>query len=102
MSRLTPEMREKVKKQVLDESNFGPIVDDLFNHTDKDKSGKIDRKELGNLLAELGQILEIPPPDEEDIEKEIKRLDVNKDGKISKKEFRVLVKELVLLVVENY
>ena len=102
MSRLTPEMREKVKKQVLDESNFGPIVDNLFNQTDKDNSGEIDRKELGNLLAELGQILGITPPTEEDIENELKRLDVNKDGKISKKEFRVLVKELVLLVVENY
>jgi len=102
MSGLTPEMRENVKKQVLDESNFGPIVDNLFNQTDKDNSGEIDRKELGNLLAELGQILGIPPPTEEDIENELKRLDVNKDGKISKKEFRVLVKDLVLLVVENY
>ena len=33
---LTPEMRENVKKQVLDESNFGPIVDNLFNQTDTD------------------------------------------------------------------
>ena len=102
MSGLTPEMRENVKKKVLDESNFGPIVDNLFSQTDKDNSGEIDRKELGNLLAELGQILGIPPPTEEDIENELKRLDVNKDGKISKKEFRVLVKDLVLLVVENY
>ena len=99
---LTPEMRENVKKKVLDESNFGPIVDNLFNQTDTDKSGEIDSKELGKLLAELGEILGIPPPTENDIDSELKRLDVNKDGKISKKEFRVLVKDLVLLVVENY
>ena len=99
---MTPEMRENVKKQVLDESNFGPIVDNLFSQTDKDNSGEIDKNELGALLAELGKILGIPPPTQEDIDGELKRLDVNKDGKISKKEFRDLVKDLVLLVVENY
>lgn len=98
---LDPKMREEVKKKVLDESVFGPMVDDLFNSADTDKSGFIDRAELKKLLAELGQILEIPPPSDNDVENELKRLDDNKDGKISKQEFRKLVKELVLLVVEN-
>lgn len=98
---LDPKTREEVKKKVLDESVFGPIVDDLFNSSDTDKSGFIDKTELKKLLSELGQLLEIPPPTEADVEGELKRLDTNNDGKISKQEFRKLVKELVLLVVEN-
>ena len=49
---LDPKMREEVKKKVLDESVFGPMVDDLFNSSDTDKSGFIDRAELKKLLAE--------------------------------------------------
>ena len=98
---LDPKTREEVKKKVLDESVFGPMVDDLFNSSDTDKSGFIDRSELKKLLAELGQLLEIPPPTDADVEGEIIRLDTNCEGKISKQEFRKLVKELVLLVVEN-
>ena len=101
MSGLTPEMRANIKAKVLDEKNFGPIVDKIFDETDTDHNGYIDRSELGKLLGDLGKILECPVPTDEDIDNEIKRLDANKDGKISKKEIRPLVKELVLLVVEN-
>ena len=69
---LDPKMREEVKKKVLDESVFGPMVDDLFNSSDTDKSGFIDRAELKKLLAELGQILEIPPPSDNDVENELR------------------------------
>ena len=45
---LDPKMREEIKKKVLDESVFGPMVDDLFNSTDSDKSGFIERAEQRN------------------------------------------------------
>ena len=96
-----PKIREEIKKRVLDESVFGPMVDDLFNSVDSDKNGFIDRAELKKWLAEIGQVLEIPPPSDEDVDNELKRLDDNKDGKVSKQELRKLVKELVLLVIDN-
>ena len=96
-----PKIREEIKKRVLDESVFGPMVDDLFNSVDSDKNGFIDRAELKKLLAEIGQVLEIPPPSDEDVDNELKRLDDNKDGKISKQELRKLVKELVLVFTDN-
>ena len=45
---LDPKMREEIKKKVLDESVFGPMVDDLFNSADSDKSGFIERAEQRN------------------------------------------------------
>ena len=35
------------------------------------------------------------------VEAELKRLDKNKDGKISKQEFRVLVKEITLFTISK-
>jgi Ca2+-binding EF-hand superfamily protein len=42
-----------------------------------------------------------PPPTEEEIKEELKRLDINKDGKLDKKEFETLVKDLVNFCVET-
>lgn len=54
----------------------------IFNSFDEDKSGFIDFKELGNVAAKLGKT--IPP---EELASIVKKLDTNKDGKISYGEF---------------
>ena len=94
-------LKAQIDELLENEDFFLPAAEGIFDAHDTDKSGFIDRAELKKLLAELGQILEIPPPSDNDVENELKRLDDNKDGKISKQEFRKLVKELVLLVVDN-
>ena len=57
-------------------------VKSAFDKFDKDGSGAIDKNELSQLSVQLGH-----PLDEEQLEKALKDLDLNKDGVIDLKEF---------------
>ena len=98
---LDSETRESTRKKLLSESVFGPTVDELFKEGDIDKSGYIERSELKKLLSDLGKNFGLSSPSEEVVDSELKRLDLNGDGKISKKEFRQLVKDLINIIVDN-
>ena len=93
--------KEKVKQQIMQESVFGPMVDKTFADADLDKSGFVERAELAILLKIIHATLNIPAPTEEEINNELKRLDLNKDGKISKEEFRTLVKDLAMFTIDQ-
>ena len=86
-------MEEKLK-------HVTQVAKEIFNAYDTDKSGYIERSELAEVLKGLHFGLGIPAPTNEDIDKELKRLDTNKDGKVSKTEFRVLVKDLALHCID--
>ena len=93
--------KEKLRSQILDESIFGPMVDKTFYDADLDKNGFIDKTELTILIKGIYVSLGMKPPTKEEIKNELKRLDINVDGKISKNEFRTLVKELALFGVDQ-
>ena len=93
--------KEKVKQQIMQESVFGPMVDKTFADADLDKSGFVERAELAILLKSIHATLNIPAPTEEEINNELKRLDLNKDGKISKEEFRTFVKDLTMFTIDQ-
>ena len=66
------------------------------------KVDSLKKNELYECLVKLAkEAFKTNPPKKEDADKVMTELDTNKDGKISKQEFRKLVKELVLLVVDN-
>ena len=93
--------KEKIKNEVLDEKNFGPLVDKIFQQNDVNNSGYIEKHELTGLLNNLFDQWNMPRLTDNQVEAELKRLDKNKDGKISKKEFRVLVKEITLYTISK-
>lgn len=93
--------KEEIEKLCNNPSFFNPIVNHIFDDHDKDKSGYIDKSELYNCILELNEEeFHIPPPKKEDIEKYMKQLDVNKDGKITKDEFRPFIKEVIIKMAE--
>ena len=98
---MDPQKKKELRKQILDEKVFGPMVDKSFGDADLDNSGFIEKNELAILLKSIHLSLNIPPPSKDDIDKELKRLDTNSDGKISKEEFRALVKDLALFSIDN-
>ena len=95
------EHKKELRKKILDENIFGAIVDNTFRNADINNSGYIEKKELYILLNKIRQNLDIPLAREEDVNNELIRLDTNKDGKISKEEFRVLVKEITMFSIDQ-
>ncbi len=65
------------------------------------KNSFIERNELAILLKSIYGTLGLSPPEEQEIDEELVRLDKNKDQKLSKEEFKVLVKDLAMFSVEN-
>ena len=93
--------KEQIRRQILDESVFGPMVDRTFYDADLDKSGFIEKAELKILLKGIHATLGLSTPTQAEINAELKRLDLNTDGKISKEEFRTLVRDLAMFSVDQ-
>ena len=58
-----------------------------FNEYDKNKDGTLSAKELKPLLERIANLLKLPKPTDEDIEKGIKKLDLNKNKVLEFDEF---------------
>ena len=95
------EKKKELRIKVLDENIFGPIVDNTFKDADINNSGFIEKNELFILLNKIRKNLDIPSATEKDVNNELNRLDTNKDGKISKNEFRELVKEIIMFSIDQ-
>ena len=93
--------KETLRKKVLDDKFLGEMVDSTFKDVDLNKNATIERNELAALLKSIYGTLGLNPPKEREIDQELKRLDKNKDGKLSKREFKTLVKDLALFSIEN-
>lgn len=89
-----------IKAQINDSKLFETIVAAAFNEADKDKSGFVERNELKQVFDEISTQFKAPKATDAEIDKQLKRLDTNKDGKISKTEFSVLVKEILIALVD--
>ena len=86
---------ELLKKSLFNDFTFLPMVDFYFNSADIDGSGFIEKKEINKFLTKFAKEQKMDPPSDKDIEDIINKLDKNKDGKLSKEEFQVLVKKIV-------
>ena len=69
-----------------------------FNTFDTDKSGNIERHELGTLLKRLTDAFDVEEPSDDYINEILKELDANGDGKISQTQFEALVVEVVKII----
>ena len=92
--------KELVKKKMLDRNIFNPLVDKTFEEFDLNHSGFLELEEFAPLLKDIHRTLNLPPPSQLEIKKELKRLDTDKDGKLNKDEYRELVHDLIIYTVE--
>ena len=93
--------KESLKKKVLDDRVLNEMVETTFANADLNKNSIIERNELAILLKSIYGTLGLRPPKESEIDQELRRLDKNKDGKLSKSEFKTLVRDLALFSIEN-
>ena len=80
---------------LTDDDKLWDIWDEAFTQADKDKSGVIDKSELGNVMKNVSKMLDIPTPTPDFINDVYEQLDKNQDGKISAEEFAVYTRNLL-------
>ena len=93
--------KEALKEKVNNGALLDEMVETTFNNADLNKNSFIERNELAILLKSIYGTLGLSPPEEQEIDEELVRLDKNKDQKLSKEEFKVFVKDLAMFSVEN-
>ena len=93
------------KESLREKINNGALLDEMvettFKNADLNKNSFIERNELAILLKSIYGTLGLNAPEEKEIDDELKRLDKDNDNKLSREEFKVLVKELAMFSVEN-
>jgi Ca2+-binding EF-hand superfamily protein len=74
---------------------FNKEVQRVFENVDSDKSGFINKSELGNALKTIAEVNFFDAPTDADIQAELSKFDTNKDGQLSQTEFAAFVKILL-------
>jgi Ca2+-binding EF-hand superfamily protein len=89
-------MDATAKKQLIlsinNPATFEPIAKEAFDAADKNHNGTIDKKELELCMKDLAVHLGMNPPSQKAVEKEFKKLDIDKSGNIDYDEFKVFAK----------
>ena len=90
----TPEeVREAAKKLLADEKKFDQVFERTFKKCDKNFDKKIDDFEYFNFLNQMVKDFGLKPLDFGQVKEEFKKADENKDGSISKDEFKIELKK---------
>ena len=92
--------KETVKEKMLDRNIFGPLVDKTFEEFDLNHSGFLELEEFTPLINDIHRTLKLRQPTSSEIEKELKRYDIDKDGKLNKNEYKELVQDLISYTID--
>ena len=93
------------KKQLLIAINnpviFEPIAKDAFDAADKNKNGKIEKKELYQCMKDISVGLNIPSPTKKSLEELFYKLDIDHNGILDYNEFKVYVKDNMNKIIKE-
>jgi len=92
---------DDVRALLANQEAFTGFVQAVFNFFDTDKSGLIDRSELGNALRHIGNELKIGEPTEEEINQIFADLDTDRSGKIDSTEFATFVRRALEEIISH-
>lgn len=85
----------KIMSKNNDRQWLDVISDRAFKSVDKDGNGSVNTEELATYLEEVSKQLGDKPYGKGDIEVMLQKADTSKDGKLSKQEFRSVMKTLL-------
>ena len=74
---------------------FSMMVKKGFQDSDKDNSGYIDWDELKGALIKLSKDLKLPTVTDDDVDRYLEKLDIDKNGIITENEFGKLFQEMI-------
>ena len=78
--------RYPIQPQFIEQ--YGPGI---FQYFDRDRSGTLDMMEVPNMVNQLFQYLQMPPPNQMDLMYVMNATDANRDGRLNYQEFRKMM-----------
>ena len=90
-----------IKKILHDQNLLTEVTKRSFDSVDTDKSGKIDLKELKEILNQISLDFKAEPPTDEELDQVFSVLDTDKSGTIELKEFQALIKDILEAMLEQ-
>ena len=93
-------MEEALRETLDDPAKLKEASDLAFAEADLDKSGKVDKKELGFHLKKIAASLGIPQPSAADIATVLASFDADGDGKLDRQEFEGLTRMMIENMLE--
>ena len=94
-------MSNAIKKILNDEKLLEQVTKRSFDSVDTDKSGKIDTKELKQILIQISMDFKAEPPTDDEVKGVLDQLDTDHSGTVELAEFQVLVKDLLKAMLEQ-
>ena len=73
----------------------------MFDSVDTDKSGRIETKELKDILIQISMDFKAEPQTDEAVKGVLDQLDIYKSGTAELKEFEVLIADLLKAMLEQ-
>ena len=94
-------MSNAIKKILKEPELLEQVTKRCFDSVDTDKSGKIETKELKEILIQISMDFKAEPPTDEEVKGVLDQLDTDKSGTIELKEFEVLIADLLKAMLEQ-
>ncbi len=86
---------QKITAILNDENKINEVTRTMFKDADKDKSGKINLKEMHELLKTICEDFSLPIPSKSEAHQILKALDEDKNGEVDLIEFKKFVVDIL-------
>ena len=93
---------EKIKDILKDENKINNVSRAMFEEADTDKSGKVNLKEMHNLIKKICNDFSLPEPSVEQAKEVLTELDEDENGEVDSVEFRKLVVDILNSMQKAY
>lgn len=86
---------EEFEKMLKNKPLIDSLIDEMFMKSDLNQSGFVEYTELYFAMTEMAKELNKTAPTKEKVAEIMDKLDLNKDGKLSKEEYKPFVLKLL-------
>ena len=93
---------EKISEILKDENKINNVSRAMFKEADTDKSGKVDLKEMHNLIKKISRDFGLLEPSVEQAKDVLEELDEDENGVVDSVEFRKLVVDILNSMKKAY
>ena len=91
----------ELKALLENEYKFNKFTSTTFKMADTDNSGQSNSVELYNILYKISLDIGAEPPSKEDTRDIVIHLDTDRSGKISLKEFKTLIRDILRTMTDD-